>query len=269
MVKFLISAVLLCSVWGMAQEGPAVEEKVDWVVWIDGVRYAAEWSDALQTVWTVMKPGQRGLLQTRSAAHAFVRTEAQAQLEELVETVRGELEREAQALDQLGEELGRHANGIAAMMDQGSIRNFINVREQLLERYAAPHKRFWSTLEKEGIPSGARLVVLVQQFDIAAVGRQTLSAMMEGNLRDWVLELQDSAPWEEKGKTVKQIAAKLKEGQIRVDGFYIKNRTRSVRGGTEVSKAFFSGVTRLCKSSGGSSQNLKGKVEENVALLSR
>lgn len=268
MFKLLI--VLLIGLFGLgfAQEAAPAETTPSWIIWMDGTTYTPEWSYAVQGVLMVMKPGEVGVLQASGVQHRFVRSQEGGQLDALIALIRPGLEREALNYSQLNNEMASFAWAVAGM-DVNAVQNYINLRKQVLDKYSEGQMRFWKALEAGLVNPGARLVVLVQQFDVPAVSRQTLTSMMETRLRDWVMPLQDTAPWEEKTDRIKAIAEKMKAQNSRVDGFYIKPKTRTIRGGVEVSKALFSGVSRLCKTSGGKSQNLKGSEQEIVAALNK
>jgi hypothetical protein len=271
--KHLLFVLLigLCGL-GVAQEtAPADEAGVDWVIWMDGTQYVPEWSNALEAVLQMMKPGQSGLLFAPGSQYRFVRQENANQHQILVDAIRPNFEQGANRFTQLCNELSGYASAIS--FDESavnSIRSYLLGRKQLLDLYSDSQQRFWKSLDEGLVPPGARLLVLVQQLDVPAVNRDILSAMMEvQKLKEWSMDLQNASPWEQKTKIIKQHAERLKSQNSRVDAFYLKYKAKNVNRGTEVSKAFFSGVTRLCKASGGVSQDLKAEKSDIINALAK
>lgn len=258
--RTMLLLMLTClGVLGAVQEGPASEAAAaNWVVWMDGTQYVPEWSYALEGILRAMKPGETGLLFAPGVEHRFTRQEDPAQLQTLVERVRPAFEQGAHRFSQMCQELSMAAAAITPDETGGNaIRNYLSGCNQLLDMYAASQKNFWKNLEAGLVPAGARLLVLVQQLDVPAVRRDILNALSEdAKLRQWGIDLQNISPWEQKGKTVKQLAEKLKRQASRVDGFYLKHKSKTANRGIEVSKAFFSGVSRLSKVTGGGSADL-------------
>lgn len=271
MVKLLLVLLIgLCGI-GTAQDTAAQETPAQWVIWMDGTQYVPEWSYALEAVLQMMKPGETGMLYAPGSKYRFVRQADAAQLQALVETVRPNFELGANRFTQLSNEIAGYAAAINS--DETSInaiRSYLMSSKQLRTLYGESQQRFWASLGQGLVAPGARLVVLVQQLDVPAVSRDTLSMMMENQkMREWSMEIQDASPWEEKGKVIKQYAEQLKAQNSRVDGFYLKYKAKNVNRGTEISKAFFSGVTRLGKTTGGVSQDLKSSSADIVADLSK
>lgn len=272
---FSILLIGLCAcgaVRGSAPAGAAVVEAAPaWVIWLDGTDFVPEWSQALQAVLQVIQPGETAILVVSGSAYRFVRQNDASQLESLVSAIRPKLEMGAHRFTQLGDEMAKNAGGIAAdESTKSQIAGYIQNRKLLLDLYGEAQLSFWKALDEGIVPAGARLVVLVQQFDVPAVDRGVLQAMQnDARMREWVLNLQETAPLEEKTKTIKRIAGRLQAQKSRVDGFYLRQKNASSRSGVEVSKAFFSGVTRLSKASGGVSQYLKASADEIVSALRR
>lgn len=271
MVKFI--AVLLigmCSM-GMAQEAATSAAAPSWIIWLDGTRFVPEWSQALQAVLQVMKPGEAGMLVAPGSEYRFVRQAEDSQLDTLVNAIRPNFELGAHRFTQISNEMVNQAEEIRADESSKSlISGYLLNRKQLLDLYGESQQHFWKALNEGLVPPGARLVVLVQQFDVPAVDRSILEALRENaRMREWVLDLQETAPYEEKTKNIKKLAELLKSQKIRVDGFYLSQKGSTLRGGVEVSKALFSGVTRLSKATGGVSQYLKASAEEIVAALNQ
>lgn len=245
-----------------------------WMIWIDGTQYVPAWSWALEGVLQVMKPGETGLLLAPGSQFRFVRSGDDRQLNLLLDVIRPNLEMGANRFVQLTAEMRTLAKRIEDRfkieentVEMADIKGYLFARQQLLSLYGEAQQRFWKVLEEGPWQKGARLVVLVQQFDVPVVSREALEQMREGRLREWVLELQENAPWEEKGKKIKQMAGELKGKTVRVDGFYIRNDGRNSGVGIEISRAFYRGVARLCKGSGGGSWLLKNRSEDLAAAL--
>ncbi len=264
-LKLMLLCMICLGVLGVAQEAPADQTTApQWVVWMDGTQYVPEWSYVLEGVLQVMKPGETGLLVAPGTQQRFSRQEDPAQVQNLVELIRPAFEQGAHRFTQMCNELSSAAAAITADESGGNaIRNYLSGRKQLLDMYAVSQKAFWNSLENGLVPAGSRLLVLVQQFDVPTVGRDVLNALSESpKLREWSIDLQSVSPWEQKSKVVKQLAEKLKVQKSRVDGFYLKYKAKTVNRGAEVSKAFFSGVSRLSKGTGGANGDLKSDSNE-------
>lgn len=251
-----------------AQDTGALKPAADWVIWLDGTHYSNEWSWALEAVLDVMKPGESGLVIAPEVRHQFFRENGPDQLESLIGIVRPSLEQGANRFTQLLAEMQGQASRISTEESSlGDIKGYLLSRKQLLNMYAEGQKKFWSDLSAGLLMPGARLVVLVQQFDVPAVKREILESLRENKrLREWVLDLQDTAPFEEDVKHIKTLADMIMKQKNRVDSFYIKFKERGFRG-TEVSRAFFNGVARLCKAGGGVAKGLNSNPRETAALL--
>lgn len=258
MLKLTLILLCCCGGLGVAQDAPPAEKGAEWVVWVDGYRYVPEWKAALEAVTSAMKPGESCDVYAFGLRLRFVRSEGESALNDLDSRLKEILESGGRNMVQLSEEMRQNSY----YLDNAGIRSYINSRKQLLGLYERGHQLFWKTLDGIVPAPGSRLVVLVQQFDVPGISRSALSGAGE-----WSLELSDCSPWEEKTKNIKRIAEKLKTQNSRVDGFYLKTRGRTSRDDFEVSKALFSGVSRLCKTSGGYSGNLDADGKEIVSQL--
>lgn len=256
--KLVLIGLICIGTMGMAQDAPLADKGADWIVWLDGATYVPEWKTALQAVGTTMEPGEVCDLYISGRRQRFVRSEGEFSVNELETRMVEAIENSGHILEQIRKEMQRSGSGMGDM----AIRSYLNARKQLLDLYGQRQQAFWKMLEEGGISPGSRLVVLVQQFDAPGCSR----SMMD-NAGDWNMELQDCSPWEEKKKNIKKIAEKLKQQNSRVDGFYLKTRGRTNRADFEVSKALFSGVSRLSKATGGISENLDSDVNEIMARL--
>ncbi len=255
----LVLMGLICWVsLGMAQEALPDDKAADWIVWLDGTTYVPEWKTALQAAGTAMEPGEVCDLFISGTRQRFVRSAGEFSVNELESRIVEAVENGGHILEQIRKEMQRNSSSSGDM----AIRSYLNARKQLLDLYGQRQQAFWKMLEEGGIAPGSRLLVLVQQFDAPGCSR----SMMD-NAGDWSMELQDCSPWEEKKKNIKKIAEKLKQQNCRVDGFYLKTRGRTNRADFEVSKALFSGVSRLSKATGGISENLDSDVDVIASKL--
>ena len=153
-----------------------------------------------------MKPGDSGLIQTLGTEHQFLRSSDEKQVTDLIDHIRPALEQGAHRLTQLRQEMERHSALISSGQELNSIKAYLFSRQQLLDLYGESQKRFWQTLERGLVPAGARLVVLAQQFDLPGVDGGTLREMMEGRLRDWVMDLQNVGTWEVDPLALRRVA---------------------------------------------------------------
>lgn len=264
--------LLLLSLWlfGLPLISADLESRPrSWVIWMDGTRYVPDWSYALSAVLRSMQTGDTALLVLPGEEIRLVKNREDDQLEDLVARIRPGFEAGAQGIRQLADEMVFFSNEIAARGELNSIKGFLYCRKQLLDLYAASQRRFWQYLGDGRLEPGCRLLVLVQQFDVPAVDRDSLRHLMEGRLRDWVLELQTVSPWGESRGRIESIAAGLKRQKNRVDVLYIKDRSSEgegassafrssmVRRGSEVSKTLYRAVALLSRICGGVSRDLR------------
>lgn len=260
---FLLSIFVL----GAASMTASTPKAPSWVIWLEGNHYLPDWSVAMEAILQVMKPGDSALIRLPGHHYRLIRQPGSGQHKELMGAIRADLEQGAHRITQLAQEMTRLSSQITAGQELNSIKAYLFSRKQLLDLYAEPQRGFWSDLEGDLVPEGARLVVLIQQFDVPAVAGQTLRVMMEGRLRDWVGDLQQATPWEEKDEVILRVAEGLRLKKVRTDCLYLKRNDRTAEVGAEISKAFFRGISRLCRLNGGSSRNLNSNLDLIVSGL--
>ncbi len=257
---------------------PAAEaEHTDWVVWLSGYDFVQEWSIALEALLTATKPGESILLYMPGKKTRFVRQEGMEQWQELIKTVRATFEANGFRQSQLIKDLGINATALQGHILRGEsgggnadhiLREYLNQRKELMALYNETTQNFWNELDSGLLPASSRLLVLIQQHNLADMDRETLEAMRNNpRMNRWTLELQDFSPWEAKGSEIKALAQRLADQKSRVDCLYLRGTNRPSRGNRELSKSFQKGVGILTKKTGGINQNLNKDGDTTAAAL--